>query len=50
MIVKVKDLFDIKYGVNLELNKCELDSNGINFVSRTFSNNGVSAKVKKLME
>ena len=48
MIVKVKDLFDIKYGVNLELNKCELDSNGINFVSRTFSNNGVSAKVKKI--
>ena len=44
----VKDLFDVVYGVNLELNKMELDPNGVNFVSRTAKNNGVSAKVKQL--
>lgn len=45
---KVSDLFEVKYGVNLELNALELDSGGVNFVSRTSKNNGVSAKVKKL--
>lgn len=45
---KVCDIFDVVYGVNLELNKMELDPNGINFVSRTAKNNGVSAKVKQL--
>lgn len=44
----VKNLFNVVYGVNLELNKMELDPNGINFVSRTAKNNGVSAKVKKI--
>ncbi len=47
-LVPVSDIFDVSYGVNLELNKLELDSNGINFVSRTQKNNGVSAKVKVL--
>jgi len=45
---RVDELFDIKYGVNLELNSLERDSNGVSFVSRTASNNGVSAKVKRL--
>lgn len=44
----VSNLFDVVYGVNLELNRLELDFNGINFVSRTAKNNGVSAKVKRL--
>lgn len=44
----VKNLFNVVYGVNLELNKLEIDKNGINFVSRTAKNNGVSAKVKRL--
>lgn len=44
----VGNLFDVVYGVNLELNRLELDPNGINFVSRTAKNNGVSAKVKRL--
>jgi len=47
-MVSVKEIFDVVYGVNLELNKMELDPNGINFVSRTAKNNGVSAKVKQL--
>lgn len=46
---KVSDLFDIKYGVNLELNACdECDrntENSVNFVARTAENNGVSSRV-----
>lgn len=45
-LVKVSDLFDVVYGSNLELNALELDPDGVNFVSRTAQNNGVSAKVK----
>ncbi len=46
---KVSDLFNVKYGVNLELNACvecdksEIDS--VNFVARTAENNGVSSRV-----
>ena len=49
-LIKLSELFDVKYGVNLELNKLEHDPNGINFVSRTAQNNGVSAKVKLLFD
>jgi len=38
-------IFDVDYGVNLELNSLEENERGINFVSRTSKNNGVSAKV-----
>ncbi|TKJ43756.1 S-CspCI protein [candidate division TA06 bacterium B3_TA06] len=47
-LVRVSDLFDIKYGDSLELNRLEKDDCGINFVSRTAKNNGVSAKVKRI--
>lgn len=47
---KVSDIFDVKYGVNLELNACEEvgkdEPNSVNFVARTAENNGVSARVK----
>ena len=47
---KVKELFEVKYGINMELNTCiEADSDdtdAVNFVARTESNNGVSARVK----
>ncbi|MCD7840659.1 MAG: restriction endonuclease subunit S [Erysipelotrichaceae bacterium] len=43
---KVSDLFWVNYGTNLALNTMFLDEEGINFVSRTSKNNGVSAKVK----
>ena len=50
--MKVKDLFDVQYGVNLELLTCETttaqDNEGINFVARTSNNNGVVAKVKRI--
>lgn len=46
----VSDLFDVVYGVNLELVNCvettKRDPDAIAFVSRTESNNGVSAYVK----
>lgn len=49
-LVPLGDLFEITYGVNLELNKLEVvDKHGsdtVNFVSRTAKNNGVSAIVK----
>lgn len=47
---KVNDLFEVKYGINMELNTCieaePDDTDAINFVARTESNNGVSARVK----
>lgn len=45
---KVSELFDVKYGVNLELNALEQAADGINFVSRTAKNNGVSARVSPI--
>ena len=48
--MRVKDLFDIKYGVNLELIRCEETTapNGVNFVARTSQNNGVVARVEHI--
>ena len=45
-MVPVSEYFDVIYGVNLELSNLETDTSGINFVSRTARNNGVSAKVR----
>lgn len=51
-LVKLTDLFEVKYGVNLELvnlEECEKqDVNSINFVSRTENNNGISAFVQRI--
>lgn len=51
-LVKVEKLFDVRYGVNLELVHLEQcgneDPDAIFFVSRTEKNNGVSAIVKKI--
>lgn len=47
---KVNELFEVKYGINMKLNTCieaeDGDPDAINFVARTESNNGVSARVK----
>ena len=50
-MIKLEELFNIKYGINLELNACEItaDKDGINFVARTAENNGVVAKVKSIV-
>ena len=42
----VDEIFDIWYGVNLELVNCDETENGIPFVSRQSTNNGISAYVK----
>jgi hypothetical protein len=53
-LVKISDLFDIKYGVNLELVNIEecnsSDNDSIPFVSRTEKNNGVSAYVYRIID
>lgn len=50
--MKVKDLFDVRHGVNLELMRCDTtntaDADSVNFVARTSENNGVVAIVKKI--
>ena len=47
----VGDIFNIQYGINMELNACEpcniYDQEAVAFVARTAENNGVSAFVKK---
>jgi len=51
-LVKVSDIFELKYGTNLELINLtktkSTDKDAIPFVSRTSENNGVSAFVKKI--
>lgn len=47
-LVKISDIFEVQYGNNLELNRLKQIPHGINFVSRTSKNNGVSAKVIKI--
>lgn len=48
----IEKIFTVKYGVNLELSNCDEITNndeiGIKFVSRTESNNGISATVKPI--
>ncbi len=50
-LVKISDLFNIRYGNSLELislTQCKSsDKNSVPFVSRTEKNNGVSAYVEK---
>lgn len=47
-LVSLDSLFHVKYGSNLELNALTEDEEGINFVSRTSKNNGISAKVRRI--
>lgn len=49
---QVGELFDVVYGVNLELNACvettKDDPESVNFVSRSKDNNGVTAYIKRI--
>jgi hypothetical protein len=53
-LVKISDLFEINYGVNLELVNIDeynpFDNDSIPFVSRTERNNGVSAYVYRIID
>lgn len=46
----LSEIFTVKYGINMELNACTIadkdDEDAVNFVARTESNNGVTARVK----
>lgn len=48
----VGDLFNVVYGINLELNACiettKDDPEAVNFVSRSKDNNGVTAYIKRI--
>jgi hypothetical protein len=44
-LVQVSDLFTLTYGHSLELNALAQSPVGVNFVSRTSVNNGVSARI-----
>ncbi|MBO5704382.1 MAG: restriction endonuclease, partial [Alphaproteobacteria bacterium] len=48
--MRVSELFDIKYGINLELDGLERSDadDAVNFVARTSENNGVVARVKPI--
>lgn len=48
--MRVKDIFDVRYGHSLELNRLEVSTapDAVAFVSRTARNNGVSATVKPI--
>lgn len=52
-LVKIYDIFDVRYGVNLELINLEecnkKDNNSINFISRTDTNNGISSYVQQMI-
>lgn len=47
---KLSEIFEIRYGVNLELNACtetdRSEPDSVNFVARTAENNGVSSRVR----
>ena len=45
-MIKLNKLFDVRYGVNLELNKMQLDSSGVNFVSRSSKTTGFLQKLR----
>jgi hypothetical protein len=47
-LIALSELFDIIYGVNLELNRMVLSSTGLPFVGRSDRNNGVTARVEKI--
>lgn len=47
---KLSEIFTISYGNGFELNKLSENNTGINFVSRTSKNNGVSAKVDLIFD
>jgi len=48
-MVELQEIFDVQYGNSLDLNKLSQSKSGINFVSRTAKNNGVSARVNSVL-
>ncbi len=49
-MIKVKDLFHVKYGNKLDLNKQAVVDNGVNFVNRSSKNLGISCQIRELKD
>lgn len=49
-MAKITDIFDVWYGVNLEVVNCEVVTRDIPFVSRQSVNNGVVCHVKRMID
>ncbi|WP_461159351.1 restriction endonuclease subunit S [Sphingobium sp. TomMM35A] len=47
-LVPLQELFDIKYGNQLDRNKLKNDPDGVNFVSRSSANLGIDGKVERI--
>lgn len=47
-MIKLSDVFDIWYGVNLEVVNCRITDEGIPFVSCQSANNGIVCKVERI--
>lgn len=47
-LVVVSELFEVRYGVNLELNRLTVDQSGIAFIGRSAKNNGITGRVKPI--
>jgi hypothetical protein len=47
-MIELHEIFNIEYGNQLDLNKMKISSAGINFISRSRKNNGLSAIVEPL--
>lgn len=49
-MVELREIFDIEYGNQFDLNKMTLSVIGVNFISRSAKNNGLSAVVRPIKE
>jgi hypothetical protein len=47
-LVPLSNLFDVKYGVNLELNRLTHDPKGVVFIGRSAKNNGITGRVQTI--
>ena len=47
-MIEVQEIFEVRYGVNLELNHMSPDPFGVPFVGRSARNNGVTARVARI--
>ena len=46
--MKITTLFHFSYGTKLDLNKMEIDNNGVNFIGRAAKNLGIVTKIKRI--
>ena len=47
-VIKLEDIFEVRYGVSLALNSMSINEHGIPFISRQEKNNGMAARVERI--